>query len=466
MTSDKHPQFSGKVSRRSFLQGIGVSTGALLLAACTPPAAAPAAQDTQAGEAEAAAPSSEKPFLLWTGWNTLEFYGPVADEFMKENPDIQVEYRQLSDYKQQITLLAAGEQTDVIVTRDDDKAGFASAGFIRPVDDELGVAELKEDMFPGNIKAMTYDGKLYGLPYYTDFHTIMYNEKLLNQAGFTEPPKNLSELSDMAVEIKKQGIADFPLRMWLNQESNFKEPMYALVYASGGEWVDDNWEPICQQPDSVVEQVLNWMHGAVQTSQIMDAANLEMADADVTEMFQNGQTVFQGTNRYDLRMLNDPQQTAQAVEGERVFKPMMMPGLEGPKGTIAWTRQYTINATTANQDAAALLQYFAGGKNAAGEYWTAKQWHSRFGLGFAYKSLGEDADIVAGENSWGDPELFAQQKETAFARKGVDAPWYSEWDNFMQAEWHKAVLGQVTPAEATKNMADKWTELRAAFENS
>ncbi|MCB0060833.1 MAG: extracellular solute-binding protein [Caldilineaceae bacterium] len=438
-----------------------MSTGAMLLAACAAPAAAPG----EAGE-EAAAPSSEKPFLLWTGWNALEWFTPVAEEFMKEHPDIEVEYRQLSDYKQQITLLAAGEQTDVIVTRDDDKAGFASAGFIRAVDDELGVAELKADMFEGNIQAMTYEGSLYGLPYYTDFHTIMYNEPLMNQAGFTEPPKNLSELSDMALEMKNQGIADYPLRMWINQESNFKEIMYALVYASGGEWVDDNWEPICQEPGSVVEQVLAWMYDAVQTTQIMDTANLEMADADVTEMFQNGQSVFQGMNRYDLRTLNDPQQTAQAVEGERVFKAMLMPGLEGPGGTIAWTRQYTINATSASQEAAALLQYFAGGKNAAGDYWTAKQWHERFGLGFAYKSLGDDPQIIEGENSWGDPELFAQQKETAYSRKGVNAAWYSEWDNFMQAEWHKAILGQIAPAEATQNMADKWNELRSSFENS
>lgn len=457
VSSDKH-----LLSRRSFLQGVGLSTGALLLAAC----AAPAADSGEATEADAGAPASEKPFLLWTGWNALEWYNPVAEEFMRENPDIEVEYRQLSDYKQQITLLAAGEQTDVLVTRDDDKAGFASAGFIRAVDDELGVSELKEDMFAGNIAAMTYEGNLYGLPYYTDFHTIMYNESLLNQAGFDAPPENLSELSDMALEIKNQGIADYPLRFWINQESNFKEIMYSLVYANGSEWVDENWEPICQQPGSVVEEVLAWMHAAIHTTAIMDPANMEMADADVTEMFQNGQSVFQGMNRYDLRTLNDPQQTAQAVEGERVFKPMLMPGFEGPGGTIAWTRQYTINAASASQEAAARLQYFAGGKNGAGEYWTAKQWHDRFGLGFAYKSLGEDPEVVEGENSWGDPALFAQQKESAQSRKGVDAAWYSEWDNHMQAEWHKAILGQIAPAEATQNMANKWNELRSSFENS
>jgi multiple sugar transport system substrate-binding protein len=454
-----HPQ---RLTRRAFLKAAATSSGALLLAACVAPqGAAPASSGAEAQ----AAPDQTKPHLIWTGWNAVEWYQPVAEEFMKENPDVEVEYRMLADYKQQITLFAAGEQTYVLVTRDDDKAGFADAGFIRAVDDELGVAEAKEDLYEGNLKAMTYQGSLYGLPYYTDFHTIMYNSTLLEQAGFSEPPKTLNELTEMSVAAKSAGIADYPLRMWLFQESNFKEPMYALVFGSGGEWVDENWAPICDQPGSVVEQILTWMVDAFDKG-IMDPANLEMTDADIDEFLMNGQTVFQGSNRYDLRRFNDPEQTPQAVAGERVFRPMLMPGLEGPGGTIVWTRQYTVNATAVDQAAAARLQYFAGAKNQAGEYWTAKQWHSRFGLGFAYKSLATDADIVAGEESWGDPELFAQQKETAKVRNGLEAPWYSEWDNFMQAEWHKAVLKQIPPSEATKNMADKWRELMEGYEKS
>lgn len=382
---------------------------------------------------------------------------------MKENEDVEVEYIQLSDYKQQITLLAAGEQCDVMVTRDDDKAGFASAGFIRPVDEEEGVQGLVDDMYAANIAAMTYEGRLYGLPYYTDYNTLMYNSKLLEQAGFSEPPSTLNELSEMCVELKNQGVSDYPLSFWMYQESNFKEPMYSLVYASGGEWVDDNWEPICQEPGSVVEETMAWMAAAINDLQIMNRGDLEMTDADVNEIFRNGGTVIQSSNRYDLRALNDPEQTAQAVEGEKVFKSMLMPGFEGPGGVCSWTRQYTINANAVDQEAAFRLQYFAGGKNAAGEYWTPKQWHDRFGLGFAYKSMATDPEVVAAEESWGQPELFAQQKETAKARLGLDAPWYSEWDNAMQAEWHKVMLQQISPSEATQAMADKWNELRESY---
>ena len=452
------------VTRRDFMRLSAVASGIGLLAACAP-AAAPATTSTEAEAAEA--PAAAKPSLIFTGWNAQEWYDPVVQEFMTENPDVDASYRMLSNYKEQITLFAAGEQTDVIVTRDDDRAGFAEAGFIRAIGDEEGVQALADDMYPGNLAAMGSEGDLHGLPYYTDFHTLMYNSVLLEQAGFSAPPASLAELADMCVEIKSQGISEYPIGMWINQEENFKEIMYSLVYGSQGEWFDDNLDPICDQPGSVVEEIVNWTNVAINELEIMDRANLEMADADTDLIFQNGGSVFQSANRYDLRRFNDPEQTPAAVAGEKVFRAMLMPGFEGAGlGAVTWTRQYTVNANAVDQEAAFRLQYFAGGKNAAGEYWTAKQWHSRFGLGFAYQSLATDPDVVEGENAWGDPELFSAQKATAVPRKGLGAAWYSEWDNFMQAEWHKAMLGQIPAAEATKAMADKWIELRTSYESS
>ncbi len=459
MSNSKH-----LVTRRNFLRLSALASGIGLLAACAP-ATAPAATTT---EAEAgAAPAAAKPSLIFTGWNAVEWYDPVVQEFMNENPDVDAAYRQLSDYKQQITLLAAGEQCDVLVTRDDDRAGFSQAGFIRPIGEEEGVQSLVDDMYPGNLAAMGSEGDLYGLPYYTDFHTIMYNSNLLTQAGFDAPPATLAELADMSVEIKNQGISDYPISLWIYQESNFKEIMYSLVYGSQGEWIDDNWDPICDKPGSIVEEIINWTTTAINDLEIIDRANLEMTDGDADLIFQSGGSVFQSANRYDLRRFNDPEQSSAAVAGEKVFKAMLMPGFEGAGlGAVTWTRQYTVNATAIDQEAAFRLQYFSGGKNAEGDYWTAKQWHNRFGLGFAYKSLADDPAIIEGENSWGEPELFAAQKATAIPRKGLEAAWYSEWDNYMQAEWHKAMLGQIPASEATKAMAEKWNELRTSYESS
>lgn len=463
--------WSRGLSRRRFLHlSAGLSAG-LVVAACAPapaPTPTPVSKPTEK-PAERPAPAAAQPTgkevvkLIWTGWNPVDFWRPVADEFEKENPDIKVEYVHLPDYKKQTTMLAAGERDDVLNTRDDDLAGYADAGFIAPLDMSFpGLKEVDADTYEGNLAAMIYKGKRYGLSFYTDFHTLMYNHPKLTQAGFTEPPKNLDELKQQALTIKQKGIAEYPIYMWLQQESNFKESMYALLEASGVQIFDRDGNAISDNPQFV--RLLEWLIAAFHDSKIMDLANLNTSDELTVEAFMAGKHVFQATNRYDLRKLNDPKQSKIAVEGQRVVRPMIMPGLEPEsKGTTQWTRMITVNAKTPYMDQARRLQFFAGAKNKKGEYWTAKYLHAKYGLGFVYKSLASDPDIVKAEQTWGDPELFARQKATARPRQGLQAAWYSEWDNAMQAEWHKAMLKQITPKEAVANIAKKWNELKKQY---
>jgi multiple sugar transport system substrate-binding protein len=437
-----------------------------------PTAAAPAAPaPTKAAEKPAdKAPSAAGPpaaagqvKLIWTGWNAVDLWRPAADEFEKENPDVKVEYVQLPDYKKQTTMLAAGERDDVLNTRDDDLAGYADAGFIVPLDMSYpGVKDVDADTYEGNLAAMTYKGKRYGLSFYTDFHTLMYNYKKLDEAGFKEPPKNLNELKQQALAAKEKKIADFPIYVWFQQESNFKETMYALMESSGVQILDQNGNAPSDNPQFV--KLLEWVVDGFQNAKIFDLSNLNIEDGQTMEAFMAGKHVFQATNRYDLRTMNDPKKSKIAVEGDRVVRPMVMPGTEPTsKGTTQWTRQITIHAKTPYMDQSRRLHFFAGAKNKAGAYWTAKYLHQALGLGFVYKSLANDADIIKGEKTWGDPELFAKQKETARPRQGLDAAWYSEWDNAMQAEWHKAILKQISPKEAVANTGAKWNDLKKQF---
>jgi len=41
---------------------------------------------------------------------------------------------------------------------------------------------------------VTYQGKLYGMPWYNSAKHLFYNAKLLKDAGFDKPPTTLDEL--------------------------------------------------------------------------------------------------------------------------------------------------------------------------------------------------------------------------------------------------------------------------------
>src|SRR5690606_19669566 len=80
-------QSNSKLSRRRFLQMIGVGAGMATLVACQAPAA-PTTTETDAG-AEAAAPASEGPanirFAAHGDWGWLTVWLALIDQFNEEN---------------------------------------------------------------------------------------------------------------------------------------------------------------------------------------------------------------------------------------------------------------------------------------------------------------------------------------------------------------------------------------------
>lgn len=86
-----------------------------------------------------------------------------------------------------------GTPIDVIICDSVWTAEFTEAGMITPVDDYIS-AELKEDLFPGFVDQCSYEGKLMALPMCAQTKWLYYNTDLLEQAGYSEPPKTWDEL--------------------------------------------------------------------------------------------------------------------------------------------------------------------------------------------------------------------------------------------------------------------------------
>ena len=52
-----------------------------------------------------------------------------------------------------------------------------------------------------------YDGKIYGVPWYTDAGLLYYRADLLEKSGYSEPPKTWAELEEMGLKTAQdQGI--------------------------------------------------------------------------------------------------------------------------------------------------------------------------------------------------------------------------------------------------------------------
>lgn len=69
---------------------------------------------------------------------------------------------------------------------------------------------------------MSFQGKLYGLPYYAGRSIMVYNSEHLERAGFTAPPATWDELAEQARVIKNQGISEYPIVLELNKSEHIR----------------------------------------------------------------------------------------------------------------------------------------------------------------------------------------------------------------------------------------------------
>ena len=197
------------ISRRQLLKTIGLTTVAGALAACAPPAAAPAAPAANGSPAPTSAPAAgEKVSLKWdtfrapgTGWNEERI-----KTFTEKNPNVEIEFRPLTgatqqdNYGKMYAMFAAGDLGDVIAF---DPSHFhfwraINKNIILPLDDLVKAdnTDLKQwyDQF---IKLQTFNGKLYGLPSWgwAGQDTMVINAVPFKAAGLTLPDPKGHETS-------------------------------------------------------------------------------------------------------------------------------------------------------------------------------------------------------------------------------------------------------------------------------
>jgi multiple sugar transport system substrate-binding protein len=75
---------------------------------------------------------------------------------------------------------------------------FASNGWVVPIRDRHGHVS---DMIQTAREAVTVEGKMVAMPFYTDVNVLFYNEQKLTEHGYTEPPNTESELINIAQDI-------------------------------------------------------------------------------------------------------------------------------------------------------------------------------------------------------------------------------------------------------------------------
>ena len=134
----------------------------------------------------------------------------IADTFSKEfdeaNEDIVVEYRAVPFddlVNETLRAFATGNAPDIVSFDNPDFALFSSRGAMLDITDRVAASSVikPENYFAGPLNSVTWDGRLYGIPKYTDTIGVFYNKDLFAKAGITEPPKTWAEFAELAEKL-------------------------------------------------------------------------------------------------------------------------------------------------------------------------------------------------------------------------------------------------------------------------
>jgi multiple sugar transport system substrate-binding protein len=151
--------------------------------------------------------------IKFMAWNfQVETVQEFVKQFEAENPGIKVDLEIIpsAQYAAKIQLMRnANTPFDGLYVFDHVLGQWAS--WLEPLDGYEGAAELKAKMLPLARQSMTFNGKLYGLPYFTSYFGIVYNDAMMKAAGIAAPPKTYAEWTEQAKKIKAAGLAQHPL---------------------------------------------------------------------------------------------------------------------------------------------------------------------------------------------------------------------------------------------------------------
>jgi multiple sugar transport system substrate-binding protein len=133
-----------------------------------------------------------------------------------------------------LTRLASGDVPDLVRMGRPSLAYYAAKGVIQPVTSCVNSA-LAKQYRAGAIKAMTWKGKLYGLPEFTNQVTMIVNKSALASAGVPESAvqmKNLPALLKTAKKLTKFDSSGNPTRIGFDPkiDSGFGFPLWVKYF--------------------------------------------------------------------------------------------------------------------------------------------------------------------------------------------------------------------------------------------
>jgi multiple sugar transport system substrate-binding protein len=330
---------------------------------------------------------------------------------------------------------AGGGETDVIGGDVPWTAEFAENGWIVDVSSRFPEGERRK-FVNGQIQSLTYQSKIWGVPWFAEAGLLYYRKDLLEHSGFSEPPKTWEELKEMAEKVVQDSGTRYGfLFQGANNETGVCNGL-EYIWTHGGEVLDGD-KVIIDSPESVAglttEQSMISEGVAPQA-----VANYTFSGSDTA--FLNGDSVFCRNWSYMYGLAGDTEMSK--IKREQVgVLPLPVGEGQSQRACCLGGWNMLISTSSEMQDEAWEFVRFMTSEESQKEYSITASTLPTL------KTLYDDREILEEV-----PVVDLSKEALQNARPRPVSPYYSQMSREMAEQFNNVIRSAVSPGTAIKSL--------------
>ena len=335
---------------------------------------------------------------------------------------------------------AGGEDLDVILGDVIWTAQLAESDWISDLSDRFTESQRKK-FLPGSVEAITYEGKAFGMPWFTDTGLLYYRKDLLQESGFDGPPKTWDELKQMTLKVREDaGLKYGFVFQGAAYEGGVCDGM-EFIWTHGGEVLDPN------DPTKVLVDSPEAIAGlATERSMITEGISPEgvtvYKEDESAGAFLNGDAVFLRQWPYVYALVGTSEYPKLKPEQVGVSE---LPSADGEpgNGTVGDQPLYISSSATDPDAAWKFIQFLSA----------PEQQKIR---------AVEGAYLPTRTALYSDPEIQEKVPVVPLAQEALQhtrprpvSPYYSDMSLEMAEQLNASLSGDISPEEAARTLKEQ-----------
>jgi sorbitol/mannitol transport system substrate-binding protein len=178
----------------------------------------------------------------------------LSQKFEEKNPDIKLNWVIVEEnvLRQKVTtdVSTGSGQFDLVFIGLYEAPIFGKRGWLTPIENLPADYDV-DDVFKSLRDGLSYDGKLYALPFYGESMILIYRKDLFDEKGLKVPDQptyeDVAKFAD-ALNDKSKGVFGVTLRGQPGWGENMGY-LTTMINTFGGTWFDEKWHPTVDSPE-------------------------------------------------------------------------------------------------------------------------------------------------------------------------------------------------------------------------